>query len=157
MPGRGSGVDDVHASARVLDDHERRRDPRSDAALRARVRMPDPDAPVSARARVLDISGSGVRLQLRRRLPVGARVVVDLECELPIRVHLGFDAHSLVVDGPMHSHTVGIDGTIVRSRELAGRRYDVGIEFHPKETRPEDRLVVQSYVDHLRDRGAWSY
>ena len=87
---------------------------------------------------------------LRRRLPVGSRVVLDLECELPLRVHLGYDADSLVVDGPTHTHLVRIAGTVRRAERLPNRLWDVGVEFCPDTTRFDELQVMRFYIDHLK-------
>lgn len=108
------------------------------------------------RARVLDISEAGVRVRTRRRLPEGARVLLDMECVLPLRVHLGYDAHSLVVDGPMHTHLVRIAGEVARVERTPSRTYEVGIAFCDETTRFDELQLVQFYVDHLRDRESWS-
>ena len=134
---------------------DRRRTERIDAALRATVRLAELEDQLVTRARIVDISEVGVRVMLRRRLPVGARVLVDMECDLPLRVHLGYDAHSLVVDGPMHTHLVRIAGTVARS-ERRGRLYDVGVEFCEDTTRFDELQVLQFYVDHLREQESWS-
>jgi hypothetical protein len=134
---------------------DRRRAERIDAVLRATVRLADLDEQLIARARVTDISDMGVRLLLRRRLPVGARVLVDMECDLPLRVHLGYDAHSLVVDGPMHTHLVRLAGTVARL-DRQGRLYDAGIEFCEDTTRFDELQVLQFYVDHLREQETWT-
>lgn len=129
---------------------ERRRTQRLDVVIRATVRQAELDTGSLARARAIDLSDSGARLLLRRRLPEGARVVLDLECELPLRVHLGYDADSLVIDGPMHTHLVRIAGTVRRSQRLPNRLWDVGIEFCPDTSRFDELQVMQFYIDHLR-------
>lgn len=135
---------------------ERRRTERIDATIRAHVRLAELEETTISRARVVDLSEFGVRLLLRRRLPVGSRVLVDMECELPLRVHLGYDAHSLVVDGPMHSHLVRIAGTVTRSERQRSRLYEVGIEFCEDTTRFDELQIMQFYVDHLREQETWS-
>jgi len=105
-----------------------------------------------ANVRLVNISDNGVRLELRRRIPVGARVVLDLECELPLRVHLGFDADSLVVDGPMHMHLVRVAGSVVRSERQGPRMWHVGIELCPDSSRFDELQAVRYYVDHLREQ-----
>jgi hypothetical protein len=134
---------------------DRRRTERIDSTIRSTVRLAELDDQLLTRARIVDISDLGVRMLLRRRLPIGARVLVDMECDLPLRVHLGYDAHSLVVDGPMHTHLVRIAGTI-RRMERTGRLYDVGIEFCEDTTRFEELQVLQFYVDHLREQETWA-
>lgn len=157
MASRGSGIGGSRADAPIADGAERRRTGRIDAAIRATVRLADLDDATTSRAQVLDISDLGVRLRLRRRVPVGARVLVDMECELPLRVHLGFDAHSLVVDGPMHTHLVRIAGVVSRSSPTRSRQYEVGIEFCEETTRFDELQLVQFYVDHLREQDTWSF
>lgn len=129
---------------------DRRRTERLEVVIRATVRQADLEDGSLARARAIDLSDSGARLMLRRRLPVGARVVLDMECELPLRVHLGYDADSLVIDGPMHTHLVRIAGTVRRAQRLPNRLWEVGIEFCPDTTRFDELQVMQFYVDHLR-------
>lgn len=150
MTARHSGLGGASSGAAVPG-MERRRAERIDAALRATVRLAELDDSLITRARIADISDQGVRLLVRRRLPVGARVLVDMECDLPLRVHLGYDAHSLVVDGPMHTHLVRIAGTVARL-DRHGRLYDVGIEFCEDTTRFDELQVLQFYVDHLREQ-----
>ena len=129
---------------------DRRRSTRLDVVIRATVRQAELDDASVARARAIDRSDSGARLMLRRRLPVGSRVVLDMECELPLRVHLGYEADSLVIDGPMHTHLVRIAGTVRRAERLPNRLWDVGIEFCPETTRFDELQVMQFYIDHLR-------
>ena len=134
---------------------DRRRTERIDAVIKSTVRLAELEDTSISRARVVDISDHGIRMLLRRRLPLGARVVVDMECELPLRVHLGYDAHSLVVDGPMHTHLVRIAGTVRRVERQENRLFEVGIEFCEDTTRFDELQVVQFYVDHLREQEAW--
>ncbi len=107
MTARRSGIGGASPGAAMPGRADRRRTGRIDAVVRATVRLADLDDQPVSRARVVDISDLGVRLMLRRRLPVGARVLVDMECDLPLRVHLGYDAHSLVVDGSSQSAAEG--------------------------------------------------
>lgn len=154
MTARRSGIGGASPGAAMRPDPvDRRRSQRIDAVLRATVRLADLDDQLITRARIVDVSDMGVRMLVRRRLPIGARVLVDLECELPLRVHLGYDAHSLVVDGPMHTHLVRIAGT-VRRLERQGRLFEVGIEFCEDTTRFDELQVLQFYVDHLREQEA---
>jgi c-di-GMP-binding flagellar brake protein YcgR len=155
MTARRSGIGGASQGAAFPDRSDRRRTERIDAVVRSTVRLAELEDQLITRARVVDISDMGVRMLLRRRLPVGARVLVDMECELPLRVHLGYDAHSLVVDGPMHMHLVRIAGTVTRL-ERRGGMYEVGIEFCEDTTRFDELQVLQFYVDHLREQEAWS-
>lgn len=132
---------------------ERRRTERMDAQVRATVRSLAVDAS-PARARTVDISEHGARLLMRRQLQPGERVEVDLECELPLRVHMGFDADSLVIDGPMHTHLVRIEARVARCMRRNDRMWDVGIEFDSNAPW-HDRQMVQTYVDHLREYTTW--
>lgn len=141
--------------AAMPDRADRRRTQRIDAVIKSTVRLAELEDTSISRARVVDISDHGIRMLLRRRLPLGARVVVDMECELPLRVHLGYDAHSLVVDGPMHTHLVRIAGTVRRVERQENRLFEVGIEFCENTTRFDELQVVQFYVDHLREQEAW--
>ena len=156
MTARRSGIGGTSPGA-AMPPADRRRTERIDSALRSTVRLADLEEQLITRARVVDISDLGVRILVRRRMPTGARVLVDMECDLPLRVHLGYDAHSLVVDGPMHTHLVRIAGT-VRRMERRGRLFDVGIEFCEETTRFEELQVLQFYVDHLREQESepWS-
>ncbi|MCW2921912.1 MAG: hypothetical protein JWL76_1786 [Thermoleophilia bacterium] len=155
MTARRSGIGGASNGAAMPPERtERRRRERIDSTIRSTVRLADLEEQLLTRARIVDISDLGVRVLLRRRLPIGARVLVDMECDLPLRVHLGYDAHSLVVDGPMHTHVVRIAGT-VRRMERRGRLYDVGIEFCEDTTRFEELQVLQFYVDHLREQDGW--
>ncbi|MCB0878100.1 MAG: PilZ domain-containing protein [Thermoleophilia bacterium] len=156
MAARGSGIGGDRANPSLSDDVDRRSAERIDATLRAALHLADLDGATISRGRVLDLSDTGVRMVLRRRMPVGARVVLDMECELPLRVHLGYDADSLVIDGPMHTHMVRIAGTVTRSQRLPNRMFEVGVEFCEDTTRFDELQVLQFYVDHLRDRDAWS-
>ncbi len=152
MTARRSGIGDASPGAAIPPERlDRRRTARIDAVVRSTVRLAELDDQLITRARIVDISDLGVRMMLRRRLPIGARVLVDMECELPLRVHLGYDAHSLVVDGPMHTHLVRIAGT-VRRMERHGRQFDVGVEFCEDTTRFDELQVLQFYVDHLREQ-----
>lgn len=149
MSARHTGTGGVSADASVARP-ERRRTARLDVMIRASVRQAElEDAPV-VRARAIDLSDSGARLVLRRRLPVGSRVILDVECELPLRVHLGYDVDALVIDGPMHTHLVRIAGTIRRAERLPNRLWDVGIEFCPDTSRFDELQIMQFYIDHLR-------
>lgn len=151
--GDGSARHDVSTPS---NDPDRRRSQRVDAMIRATVRPAELQHLSISRAKVVDVSDLGVRLQLRRRLPKGSCVVVDLECELPLRVHLGYDANSLVVDGPMHTHIARIAGTVRRAERLPNRLWEVGVEFCPDTTRFEELQVIRFYVDHLREQDAWT-
>lgn len=157
MAAHGSGVGGSRFDVSVADGADRRRATRIDAAIRATIRLADLDDATTSRAQVLDISDMGIRVRLRRKVPVGARVLVDMECELPLRVHLGYDAHSLVVDGPMHTHLVRIAGVVTRSVPTRSRQYEVGIEFCEDTTRFDELQLVQFYVDHLREQETWSF
>lgn len=142
------------APGRARDD--RRRYERLSVVIRAAIRLAELEDQTISRARAVDLSDTGARLMLRRRLPVGSRVVLDLECELPLRVHLGYDADSLVVDGPMHTHLVRIAGTVRRAERLPNRLWEVGVEFCPDTTRFDELQVMQFYIDHLRgERDGW--
>jgi len=151
----GVGVEPVRAHGA-----ERRRTRRIDSVIRATLRQAELDQSPPTPARAADISDSGVRLLLRRRAPVGSRVVLDMECELPLRVHLGYDADSLVVDGPMHTHMVRIAGTVARCERRAPRLWEIGVEFCPDTTRFDELQVMKFYVDHLheqeREQEQWS-
>lgn len=129
---------------------DRRSSERLDVLLRATLRLADLEESTVSRARAIDLSGNGARLTLRRRMPVGARVIVDLECELPLRVHLGYDADSLVVDGPMLTHMVRIAGTVRRADRLPNRLWEIGVEFCPDTTRFDELQAMRFYLDHLR-------
>jgi hypothetical protein len=149
------GVDSASRDDPVSGD--RRTSERLDVVLRATVRLADLAGNVMSRARAIDLSNSGARVLLRRRMPVGSRVVLDMECELPLRVHLGYEADSLVVDGPMHTHLVRIAGTVRRAERLPNRLWEVGIEFCDETTRFEELQVMRFYVDHLRgERESWA-
>jgi hypothetical protein len=150
MVARQTGSDGASSAAPRRD---RRRHDRLTVVIRAAVRQADLEEPVS-RARAVDLSDTGARLLLRRRMPVGSRVVLDLECDIPLRVHLGYEADSLVVDGPVHTHLVRIAGTVRRAERMPNRLWDIGVEFCPDTTRFDELQLIQFYVDHLRgERG----
>jgi c-di-GMP-binding flagellar brake protein YcgR len=152
----GSGGASANAEAPTRSRGDRRRNERLNVVIRAAVRLAELEDQAVARARAVDLSDAGARLMLRRRLPVGSRVVLDLDCELPLRVHLGYEADSLVVDGPMHTHLVRIAGTVRRAERLPNRLWDVGIEFCPDTTRFDELQVMQFYIDHLKgERAGW--
>ncbi|MCW2956458.1 MAG: hypothetical protein JWO69_1327 [Thermoleophilia bacterium] len=132
---------------------ERRRVDRIDTVIRATVRRRGPGITFS-KARVVDICDHGARLLLRRGFELGEELTLDLECEVPLRVHLGFDAHSLVIDGPMHTQLVELIVTVVRAERLPNRLWEIGVEFAPT-TAFEERQFVQSFVDHLRELESW--
>ena len=134
---------------------ERRRTDRVRSQIRATVRGFDGADGVPTKARAIDMSEHGAKLLLRRRFDTGARVTVDLECELPLRVHLGYDADSLVIDGPMHTHLVRIEARVVRCQRASDRLWDIGVEFHAS-TPAHERHVIYSFVEHLRDGEAYS-
>jgi hypothetical protein len=141
----------------VVPGGDRRASERLDVVLRATVRLADLAEHTVSRARAIDLSDQGARVLLRRRVPVGARVIIDMECELPLRVHLGYDADSLVIDGPMHTHLVRIAGTVRRAERLPNRLWDIGIEFCDETTRFDELQVMRFYVDHLRgEQEPWS-
>lgn len=132
---------------------ERRSRRRMDSVIRTTVRVPLSDvAPM--RARSIDLCEDGARLLVRRRLSEGMGIEVDMECELPLRVHLGFDIDSLVIDGPMHTHLVRLRAEVVRCTRRDDRMYEVGIRF-VEDGAWHDLQVMQSYVDHLREYEAW--
>lgn len=130
----------------------RRRAERIDAAIRVIVRGA---SGIPQRARTTDISDHGLALKLRRRVEVGQRIALDLECELPLRVHLGYAADLLVIDGPMRTHVVRVEGRVVRAERRADRSWHVGLEICP-DTPFDERQIVQMYVDHLRDDESWA-
>lgn len=150
MAARHTGVDGAAAEPATPLGQDRRRSDRLEVVIRATLRQADLDDRTLSRARAVDLSGNGARLLLRRRVPVGSRVLLDMECELPLRVHLGYDADSLVIDGPMHTHLVRIAGTVRRAERLPNRLWDIGIEFCPDTTRFDELQLMQFYVDHLR-------
>lgn len=150
MAARHTGIGGVPTGAEAQPAGDRRRTERLDVVIRTMVRQAELDGQGVSRARAIDLSDSGARLLLRRRLPVGSRVIIDMECELPLRVHLGFDADSLVIDGPMHTHVVRIAGTVRRAERLPNRLWEVGIEFCPDTSRFDELQIMQFYVDHLR-------
>lgn len=135
---------------------DRRRTERVEAMIRAVVRPTVLGDERMLTARAVDIGDNGLRLSLPRRMQVGTEVTIDLECELPLRVHLGYDAHSLVVDGPMYTHLVRVVGIVRRVERRGPRRWDVGIEISPGSTRFDELQVIRCYVDHLREQEAWS-
>lgn len=139
----------------MWNEHERRRTDRVRSQIRATVRSFDGADGVPTKARAIDMSERGAKLMLRRRYDLGSRVTVDLECELPLRVHLGYDADSLVIDGPMHTHLVRLEARVVRCQRASDRLWDVGVEFLAN-TPVHERQVVYSYVEHLRDGEAWA-
>ena len=129
---------------------DRRRDQRVVAVISATVRPATLGDGAILHARAVNLCDLGMHLQLPRRMPVGTEVLVDLECELPLRVHLGYDADSLVVDGPMHTHIVRVAGVVRRAERRTSHSWDIGIEICPRSTRFDELQVVRSYVDHLR-------
>jgi len=133
---------------------ERRRVDRVASAIRATVRSVDGSDGVPTRARAVDISEHGAKLLLRRKYDTGSRVSVDLECEMPLRVHLGYDADSLVIDGPMHTHLVRLEARVVRCSRASDRLWDIGLEF-ASETPVHDQHVIYGFVEHLRDTESW--
>lgn len=158
MSARHTGIDGAATDPAVGERRDRRRTQRLDVIIRATVRQADLEDPAPSRARAIDLSDGGARLLLRRRIPVGTRVILDMECELPLRVHLGYDADSLVVDGPMHTHLVRIAGTVRRGERLPNRLWDIGIQFCPETTRFDELQVMQFYIDHLRgERDSFEY
>lgn len=132
---------------------ERRRRPRVDSIVRAVVRSPGA-ANSPHRARAVDLCEDGARVLLRRRLAVGSPVEIDLECEMPLHLHLGYDADSLVIDGPMHTHLVRLRAEVMRSERRADRLYETGLQF-TDEAAWHDMQVVASYVSHLREYESW--
>lgn len=132
---------------------ERRRRPRVDSIVRALVRSPGSDT-APHRARAVDLCEDGARVLLRRRLVVGAPIEIDLECEMPLHLHLGFDADSLVIDGPMHTHLVRLRAEVVRCERRADRLYETGILFSD-DGAWHDLQVVASYIGHLREYESW--
>ena len=157
MTARRMGGDGMALDARSAPG-ERRRAERIDSVIRATVRLLGAGSPAVAspvRARALDICDHGVRLMLRKRIDVGQLIELDLECELPLRVHLGYDADSLIIDGPMHTHLVRVEARVVRSERAPNRFWEIGAEF---DTRAgyHDLRFVQHYVDHLRDQESWA-
>lgn len=132
---------------------ERRRRPRVDSIVRAVVRSPG-SANAPHRARAVDLCEDGARILLRRRLAIGAPIEIDLECELPLHLHLGYDADSLVVDGPMHTHLVRLHATAIRCERRSDKLYETGIRF-TDQAAWHDMQVVASYVSHLREYESW--
>jgi len=130
---------------------------RIDTVIRAVVRGLDEATGSSSptRAKVLDICDHGARLLVRRRMALGQPLEVDLECELPLRVHLGFDADSLVIDGPMHTHLVRVAARVVRVECTPKRSWDIGVEFDANGSF-HDLRAIQMYIDHLRETQSWA-
>lgn len=159
MGARGSGIGGRRDGAAVPEPAERRQAGRIDAAIRATVHCSELAGTFLAAGRVVDISGVGVRILTRRRLVEGSKVDVDIECEVPLRVHLGFDAHSLVVDGPMHTHLARVAGVVTRAvrRDGSGRVWEVGIEFLDDLSGFGELQHVQFFVEHLREQEAWGF
>ncbi len=136
--------------------NERRQAARIEAVLGASVRLADLDDGRVARGRVRDLSDHGACIVMRRHLPVGSLVQVDLECEMPLRVHLGYDMDSLVVDGPMHTHVVRIAGVVSRIVRLPNRHCELGIRFSPQSCRFDELQALQVFVDNIRENDAFA-
>lgn len=135
---------------------ERRRSERVETVIKATVRQAGLQDASPIKAKAVDISDGGVSLLARRNLPLGSRVLLDMECELPLRVHLGFDADSLVIDGPMHTHLVRVAGVVVRAQRAPGRRWQLGIQLCEENSRFDELQSVKYYVDHLREQDSWT-
>ncbi len=159
MGARGSGIGGRRDGTAVPEPAERRQAGRIDVAIRATIHCSELAGMFLAAGRVVDISGTGVRILTRRRLVEGSSVDVDIECEVPLRVHLGFDAHSLVVDGPMHTHLARVAGVVTRAvrRDGSGRVWEVGIEFLDDLSGFGELQHVQFFVEHLREQEAWGF
>lgn len=147
---------DMHARNEHADEWaDRRRARRIESACRSTMRQEG--APeVSRSVRVLDIAERGLRVGLRGTPPaLGERVVVELECEVPLRVHLGFDTDALIIDGPLHAHVVRFEGRVIRIDLGRSGRHQLGIEIVP-ECDPDVRAILRSYVDHLSAQDSWA-
>lgn len=109
-------------------------------------------------AQVVDLSDRGICLRTQRMLAVGTRVHVDLECQVPIRVHMGFDPDALIIDGPMHTHLVRVTGTIVRASSDGPRSggWRIGVQVCPQQTNVEELETMRSYVEFLREQLTWT-
>lgn len=131
---------------------ERRAGRRVIANLRIELRMAGGEA---VRASVVDLSPNGLGLHTRRKLEIGHILDVEVVCELPLRVHLGFDMHALVVDGPMFVHSARVPMTICRAEPDAekGSGYRVGLELCDDAPRA-DRRGWDIFLDHVRDHEA---
>lgn len=102
------------------------------------------------RSRTVDIAEGGMCLRTRQRLPLGHHLELDVEVVMPMRVHLGFDADALVIDGPPVIHSARLSGVVRRCTTTRGGYHDVGIELDDSCDLEEVR-VLQMYCDTLRD------
>lgn len=132
---------------------DRRRSERVDVRVTATVHLAGPPRRGTLRADVLDLSDDGCCVRAPAVLPVGTPVEVDLECQVPVRVRLGFDPDALVVDGPMHTHLVSIAGRVVRVDPTSGRNgWRIGIALNVEGTRQDELETMCSYVDFLHEQ-----
>ena len=143
-------VDDQDIDVEAWTPQERRSVERVPAELRVAVRREPGLRPVTAR--VVDVGEHGIGLRAHGRFRAGERVELDLEAEVPLRVHLGFDLEALVIDGPLRAHTMAVHGTITRCRPHGDRTWDVGVAFDLDGDRDACEQV-RCFLEHLRGDG----
>lgn len=146
------GVSEVPAQQNSRLWVERRGGRRVFANLHIELRMAGGQA---VRASVVDLGPNGLGLHTRRKLQIGQTLDVEVVCELPLRVHLGFDMHALVIDGPTFVHSARLAMRIVRVEPDAerGSGYRVGLEVCDSASRA-DRRGWDIFLDHVRDHEA---
>jgi hypothetical protein len=72
-----------------------------------------------------------------------------------MRVHLGFDADALVIDGPMHTHLVRVEATVRQVQRIGPRLLRIGVAFDHASALDDYQLIAH-FVDHLRERAGWA-
>lgn len=102
------------------------------------------------RGRTFDIAERGVLVNVRAPVEPGTHLNVQIEVDIPMRVRLGFAADSLVIDGPSVSHLACVPGLVRRCTACHDGTWELGIEFADGGD-AEDRRIVETYLDHLRD------
>lgn len=138
-------------TASAVLDLDRRRSDRLATSLRACLRRDDVSSH-TASVDVLDISHSGLRIKTEREHFIGSKVLVDLECEVPLQVHLGFDVDSLVVNGPMYRQLVQVAGYVTHAEADLASNWNLGISFCEQESDPLELEQIYTYIDYLLDQ-----
>jgi hypothetical protein len=107
---------------------------------------------VSLPVEVADLGELGACIRSDHPFPLSADVALELSCDLPLRVHLGYDLDALVVDGPMHTHLVRVHGRIARCEPAPSARggWLIGVALCGTRSFCDDLDTLRSFVDVLR-------
>lgn len=150
MASAGAGWGDITVEVGDWNDLDRRRSER--VACRLPVFVRRTGALDAEAGHALDVTPYGLRIHVAGMRPrIGERLMLELECEVPVPVHLGFDLDALVIDGPLLTHVAAVPVRVVRCDDAGDglEGWDLGLEVG-LDADPEERHMLQVFVEHLQ-------